>query len=87
MRSSPQPILLTSARAAHTEHVAGLPCEVVVCGEDSVNVTDAVAQLRGRGDGRVLCEGGPTLLDELVAAGGYYADMYETWVSHSTTTV
>ena len=25
--------------------------------------------------------------DELVAAGGYYADMYETWVSHSTTTV
>lgn len=23
--------------------------------------------------------------DELVAAGGYYADMYETWVSHSET--
>ena len=39
-----------------------------MCGEDSVNITDAVAQLRGRGDGRVLCEGGPTLLDELVAA-------------------
>ncbi|GFM17467.1 MULTISPECIES: pyrimidine reductase family protein [Mycobacteriaceae] len=66
--SSPPPILLTSARAAHAERVAELPCEVMVCGEDSVNITDAVAQLRSRGDGRVLCEGGPTLLDELVAA-------------------
>jgi riboflavin biosynthesis pyrimidine reductase len=43
--------------------------DVVVCGEAAVDVTQAVAALRDRGLGHVLCEGGPTLLRQLVAAG------------------
>ena len=67
--ASPRPILVTSAQAAHNNPaVDDLHCDVLVCGEDDVNITEAVAQLRSRGRGRVLCEGGPTLLDELVAA-------------------
>jgi riboflavin biosynthesis pyrimidine reductase len=37
-------------------------------GEDSVDVTRAVALLRAQAMDRILCEGGPTLLDELVNA-------------------
>jgi ATP-binding cassette subfamily B protein len=33
-------------------------------------------------DGRIVELG---THDELVATGGYYADMYTTWISHSTT--
>lgn len=40
----------------------------LVIGEDSVDVTRAVALLRAQGMDRILCEGGPTLLDELVEA-------------------
>ena len=44
------------------------PYDVLVCGEEDVNIAEAVGQLRNRCGGRILCEGGPTLLDELVAA-------------------
>jgi riboflavin biosynthesis pyrimidine reductase len=40
----------------------------LVAGEDSVDVVRAIALLRAHGMHRVLCEGGPTLLDELVDA-------------------
>ena len=40
----------------------------MVAGEDSVDVSRAVAMLREQGMHRILCEGGPTLLDELVEA-------------------
>jgi riboflavin biosynthesis pyrimidine reductase len=43
--------------------------DVAVCGDAEVDVTQAVAALRGRGLGHVLCEGGPTLLRQLVEAG------------------
>ncbi|MDY6999959.1 MAG: pyrimidine reductase family protein [Actinomycetota bacterium] len=67
--STPPPILITSARGRATHPAeADLPCEVMVCGDDEVNIADALAQLGARGLQRVLCEGGPTLLDELVAA-------------------
>lgn len=67
--ASPRPILVTSAQAAQSNPAAGdPPCDVLVCGEEDVNIAEAVGQLRNRCGGRILCEGGPTLLDELVAA-------------------
>jgi riboflavin biosynthesis pyrimidine reductase len=69
MFGSTPPILITSARSARENAtIRESPCEVLVCGEDAVDITAAVAQLRDRGLHRVLCEGGPTLLDELVSA-------------------
>jgi riboflavin biosynthesis pyrimidine reductase len=40
----------------------------MVAGDESVDVSRAVAMLREQGMRRILCEGGPTLLDELVEA-------------------
>jgi riboflavin biosynthesis pyrimidine reductase len=48
---------------------AGEVADVVVAGEESVDLDDALAQLAGRGLAMVLCEGGPNLLGGLVAAG------------------
>ncbi|ORW85363.1 hypothetical protein AWB92_28205 [Mycobacterium sp. IEC1808] len=59
------PIVVTCARSAAWQDPRR---QILVAGEDSVDVTRAVAQLRGQGLGRILCEGGPTLLDELVDA-------------------
>lgn len=59
------PILVTCARSA-ARRDGGHP--IMVAGEDSVDVSRAVAMLRERGMPRILCEGGPTLLDELVEA-------------------
>ena len=62
-----RPTVITSSTAA-----AGLRFEpearpdVVIAGEDSVDMATAIAALSSRGMRRVLCEGGPTLLDELV---------------------
>jgi riboflavin biosynthesis pyrimidine reductase len=43
--------------------------DVLVCGDTRVDVAQAVAALRARGLRNVLCEGGPTLLRQLVVAG------------------
>jgi riboflavin biosynthesis pyrimidine reductase len=43
--------------------------DVVVAGEDAVDVRSAVEQLAEHGLPRVLCEGGPSLLADVVAAG------------------
>lgn len=43
--------------------------DVVVAGEDTVDLPAAVRSLVDRGMGRVLCEGGPGLLADVVAAG------------------
>jgi riboflavin biosynthesis pyrimidine reductase len=43
--------------------------DVVVAGEDEVDLVDAVRQLAGRGLTRLLCEGGPHLLTAMLAAG------------------
>ena len=69
--SSPEqpPILVTCARsAARPELAEDERRRVLVAGEDSVDVARAVALLREHGMPRILCEGGPTLLDELVEA-------------------
>ncbi len=63
------PILLTCARsAARRRPDDDAPRRVLVAGEESVDVAQAVALLRAHGMHRILCEGGPTLLDELVDA-------------------
>ncbi len=43
--------------------------DVLVAGDESVDPGELMAQLAKRGLKRVLCEGGPTLLAELVMAG------------------
>lgn len=60
------PILVTSERGARESRETR--CEVLAAGEDAVDIGAAVRQLRQQGMTKVLCEGGPTLLDELVAA-------------------
>lgn len=61
------PILVTCARtAARFEDDDRL--RLLIAGEDSVDVALAVAMLREQGMHSILCEGGPTLLDELVEA-------------------
>jgi len=53
------------AKRAATAQVA----DVIVAGEDTVDLGQAVQALAGRGLGRVLCEGGPHLFGDLTAAG------------------
>lgn len=64
-----RPIILTTDEAAGTapawlRDVA----DIVACGPGSVVMTRAVDALAQRGLTRILCEGGPALLDELVTA-------------------
>ncbi len=60
---------MTSAQAAAKRNVIGdRRWKVLVAGEDSVDVARAVGLLREQEMHRILCEGGPTLLDELVDA-------------------
>jgi len=43
--------------------------DVIVAGEEQVDLAAAVQQLTARGLGRLLCEGGPRLLTALIEAG------------------
>lgn len=62
------PILVTCARTAARHDPNDDRRHILVAGDDSVDVSRAVAMLRELGMHRILCEGGPTLLDELVQA-------------------
>lgn len=63
------PILVTCARSPARHDVGDGPRpHAMVAGDDAVDVSRAVGMLRERGMQRILCEGGPTLLDELVDA-------------------
>lgn len=65
------PILVTCARTAARLAHDDRPDDglrLLIAGEDTVDVALAVAMLREQGMRRILCEGGPTLLDELVEA-------------------
>jgi len=61
-----QPVLIittqSAAAAAFPAHV-----QVVVAGKDDVDLAQGLAALRARGHQRVLCEGGPHLLQQLLA--------------------
>ncbi|BBY15040.1 pyrimidine reductase family protein [Mycolicibacterium litorale] len=64
-----RPILVTTQRAADEHRLAADERrDVLIAGEHTVDVSDVLAEFRRRGLDHVLCEGGPTLLDELVAA-------------------
>jgi riboflavin biosynthesis pyrimidine reductase len=60
--------LVTCAESPVHDVVGDQRCGVLVAGEGSVDVVRAIALLRSHGLSRILCEGGPTLLDELVTA-------------------
>jgi riboflavin biosynthesis pyrimidine reductase len=62
-----QPPLLVTCAASAGPH-RDQRCGVLVAGDHSVDVVGAIALLRAHGLSRVLCEGGPTLLDELIDA-------------------
>jgi riboflavin-specific deaminase-like protein len=63
-------IVLTAASAgAERIRAAEQVTDVVVCGDDRVDLVTAVAALHRRGLLHVLCEGGPTLLGAMVAGG------------------
>ena len=62
------PLLITTAAAASLRTSEDWNAEVIVAGEDRVEVTEVLDILRARGCDRVLCEGGPQLLSQLVAA-------------------
>jgi riboflavin biosynthesis pyrimidine reductase len=62
------PLLLTTKAAAERRVDLADVAEVVPCGDQWVDITVAVDELRARQLGRILCEGGPTLLLSLLAA-------------------
>ena len=63
-----RPLVLTCAAAPSDRRAAlGNVAEVVVAGDDMVDLGVALAELDTRGYSRVLCEGGPRLLAGVVA--------------------
>jgi riboflavin biosynthesis pyrimidine reductase len=62
-----RPILITTAHLAHAHPELHVHADLLIAGDTAVDLTAAVTALQARGARRILCEGGPTLLDELVA--------------------
>ncbi|TFB70570.1 pyrimidine reductase family protein [Cryobacterium glaciale] len=64
-----RPIVLTHAAAPADRRVAlSAVADVIVCGEDAIDPRLLVAALAARGLPQILCEGGPHLFGDLVAA-------------------
>jgi riboflavin biosynthesis pyrimidine reductase len=63
-----KPFLLTTATAAAQRRDLADAAEVIACGDECVDLTLGLNELYTRGLGRVLCEGGPTLLRSLLDA-------------------
>jgi riboflavin biosynthesis pyrimidine reductase len=62
-----RPVLVTTGAALRTHPSLSLHADVLECGTDEVDLPKAVDLLAQRGWGRILCEGGPTLLSGLLA--------------------
>jgi riboflavin biosynthesis pyrimidine reductase len=62
-------VLTTSSAPTAKRAAAATAADVVVAGQDHVDVATAVAALAERGYRQILTEGGPTLLGQLAAAG------------------
>jgi riboflavin biosynthesis pyrimidine reductase len=62
-----RPLIITTRRA--DAGPAAAVADVIVCGDDVIDFGEARRQLAARGLTRVLCEGGPTLLGRVAAAG------------------
>lgn len=63
-----RPVVLTCARARPTAALREV-ADVVVAGDDRVDLPAGIAALHERGLTRLLCEGGPSLLTALLLAG------------------
>lgn len=63
-----RPLLITTAALARSRPDLHERTDVLIAGEVGVDIGAALQRLRARGLRRILCEGGPTLLDELTAA-------------------
>jgi riboflavin biosynthesis pyrimidine reductase len=61
-----RPIIITTASAAAARPDLAEIADVVVCGDDRVDLKDMLDALSERGLMRVLCEGGPALLESLL---------------------
>jgi len=65
-----RPIVITTEAAPQDRREeAAKNADVVIAGDDRVDMPLAVRELRARGLGRILCEGGPRLNAQLAAAG------------------
>ncbi|AQT78081.1 hypothetical protein B1R94_00760 [Mycolicibacterium litorale] len=62
-----RPILVTTARLARSRPELRQHADILIAGDTAVDLDSALATLRAGGMRRILCEGGPTLLDELIA--------------------
>ncbi|SCL50032.1 Pyrimidine reductase, riboflavin biosynthesis [Micromonospora citrea] len=62
-----RPVVLTRGDATAPPGLADV-ADVVRCGDDRVDLAAGLAELRRRGLGQVLCEGGPRLFGALTAA-------------------
>ena len=63
-------IVITCAGSPDDQRAAAARvADVIVAGETAVDLEEALAVLRDRGLGQVLCEGGPHLLGQLAADG------------------
>ncbi|MGC4787553.1 pyrimidine reductase family protein [Micromonospora sp. DT178] len=62
-----RPVVLTRADSVAPPGLTGV-ADVVRCGDDRVDLAAGLAELRRRGLGQVLCEGGPHLFGALTAA-------------------
>ena len=66
----PRPLIVTAAGAdAGRAAIAARHADVIVAGDRVVDLALALERLAARGHRVVLCEGGPTLLGGIVAAG------------------
>ncbi|GAA0976717.1 pyrimidine reductase family protein [Acrocarpospora macrocephala] len=62
-------VFTTEAAPKDRRREAARSAEVVVAGDERVDLVRATRELRARGLGRILCEGGPRLNAQLSAAG------------------
>lgn len=70
IEATARPIVVTVAAAPADRRAAvAVAADVVVAGDDVVDIAVALEALRQRGLSRVLCEGGPRLLTDLATAG------------------
>jgi riboflavin biosynthesis pyrimidine reductase len=66
--TGPRPLVVTCAAApAERRRAVTEVADVLVCGDDDVDLAAAVDVLRARGLVHLLCEGGPALLADLLA--------------------
>jgi riboflavin biosynthesis pyrimidine reductase len=63
-------LIFTCASANPAEHAELTEvAEVIICGEHEVDLSEVHGVLAGRGLGRILCEGGPSLFASLAQTG------------------